>query len=73
MSDSSIITLGITGFSVLFTVMVALISILWRAARQWGVLTTEVKHLAESIGQIAIDTNERLQWLERRTGRDRLR
>jgi hypothetical protein len=72
-SDTAVITIGITGFSVIFTVMVALIGLLWRAGTQWGILTTEVKHLAESIGQIAIDTNERLQWLERRTGRDRLR
>ena len=73
MNDSTIITLGITGFSAVFAVMASLIGLLWRAASRWGVLTTEVKHLAESIGQIAIDTNERLQWLERRTGRDRLR
>jgi hypothetical protein len=72
-NDSALITIGITGFSVIFTIMVALIGLLWRAGTHWGVLTTEVKHLAESIGQIAIDTNERLQWLERRTGRDRLR
>jgi hypothetical protein len=61
----------ISGMGLLFAVIVAILGLLWRAGNQWGSLTTEVKHLAESIGQIALDVNERLQWLERNRGRNR--
>lgn len=61
----------ISGMGVLFAIMVAILGLLWRAGNHWGSLTTQVKQLAESIGQIAIDTNERLQWLERSRGRGR--
>jgi hypothetical protein len=72
-TSDQVLTLSITGFGLLFSILCVVIGLLWRAGNQWGALTTEVKHLAESIGQIAIDTNERLQWLERRGGRDRSR
>jgi hypothetical protein len=62
--------LVVTSLAFLFAIMSAMIGVLWKVAIDWGRLTTEVKHLAESIGQIAVDTNERLQWLERHNGRD---
>lgn len=58
-------TLIIAGMALIFAMLSAVIGLLWRAGRNWGVITTQVMHLAESVGQIAIDTNERLQWLER--------
>jgi hypothetical protein len=72
-SNDQLWTLGITGFSAVFGVICVILGLLWRAGNRWGELTTEVKHLAQSVGQIAIDTNERLQWLERKGGRDRSR
>jgi hypothetical protein len=73
MSPDQVTIVLITGFSLVFTVLTVIVGLLWRAGTQWGILTTEVKYLAKSLGQIAIDTNERLQWLERKGGRDRTR
>lgn len=59
----------ISGMGLISTVLITLVALLWRAGSKWGQMTNDVKHLAESIGQIALDTNERLQWLERSRGR----
>lgn len=63
----------ISGMGVMFMILCAVLGLLWRAGNHWGRLTSQVENLARSVGQIAIDTNERLQWLERSRGRPRNR
>lgn len=71
MSADQRFSLLLTALGLLFLVCSALLGLLWRSAVTWGRLTEQVKNLAESVGQIALDTNERLQWLERASGRER--
>jgi len=62
--DSGWANAVIAMLSFLFFVILTLVGLLWRWAKEWGSIITEVKHLAESIKQIAVDSNRRLQRLE---------
>jgi hypothetical protein len=53
----------------LFTVMLGLLGIMWKSAKNSGELTAEVKNIAKSMGEFTAITNDRLQWLERHRGR----
>jgi hypothetical protein len=57
-------TLLMTGIGLMFTIMSAVLALLWRAGNTWGELTATVKHLAEAFGQFAVDTNRRLEHIE---------
>jgi hypothetical protein len=59
-------TVLITGLSLLFAVMVTLLTLIWKAAHNAGVLTEQVKNLVEDVKDITIQTNERLTYLERK-------
>lgn len=62
-------SLIISGIGLIFVILTGMLGLMWKSGNQWGRLTTDVKHLAESIGQIALDTNRRLEKLEDKTDR----
>ena len=55
-------TLLIAGLGLIFSVLTALLGLIWRSGRTSGQVTTQLQNLVEDVGKIATSIDEHISW-----------
>lgn len=52
----------LSALGVIFTIMSALLTLLWRAGRTSGQVSTQIQHLVEDVASIVRSLDEHIKW-----------